>query len=59
MTLPLHGLTPAQIAERVRVSRHKQGLPDRVTDTLALREIAALLAAPLRIWAGSGRTFAA
>lgn len=57
--LAAHGLTPAQIAERVRASRHAQGLPERVIDALALRDVAALLAVPLRAWTGTGRSYAA
>ena len=59
MTTPLHGLSPAEIAERVGSSRRRQGLPERITDALALREMASLLSAPLRVWSGSGRGFAA
>lgn len=57
--LAAHGLTPAQIAERVRASRQRQGLPERVVDALALRDIAALLAVPMRALTGSGRSYAA
>lgn len=48
---PLHGLSPAQIAERVRASRLTQGLPERVTDVRVLRDVAALLGGSVRVLA--------
>lgn len=50
-----HGLTPTQIAERVRASRLAQGLPEKITDALALRDIATMLAAPLRLLVAGSR----
>lgn len=54
-----HGLTPAQIRQRVRESRLAQGLAEYVTDPLALRDIATLLTAQIRAATGQRRTAAA
>jgi hypothetical protein len=43
-----HGLTPAQIRQRVRASRLAQGLPEHIIDPVALRDIAVMLTAPIK-----------
>jgi hypothetical protein len=40
-----HELTAEQVAEVVRVSRHAQGLPERVADPVALRSVAVVIGA--------------
>jgi hypothetical protein len=55
-----HGLTPAQIRQRVRASRLAQNLPEHIIDPLALSDIAVMLNTPLRAITGlSKRTVAA
>lgn len=44
----MHGLSAEQIAVLVRGSRAAQGLPERVTDPLALRDVSVLLVSVTR-----------